>query len=157
MPEKLGIKSKCYRNTGTYGSPTWVEITAFRDLVSNVEWDKVEAPSRAQRVKKMAKTVAGIGATGAVKVSDTDAGYIALWECLVGVTQNLDVLILNGDMATNGVRGFRYDALVTQGNEDQGIQNALYLDIALDPDADGVNPVKYAVVTTGAPVFTSIA
>jgi hypothetical protein len=156
MAAKLGIDAKAYRNTATYGSPTWVEITAFRDLVLNTQWDTVEAPSRGSRVKTMAKTIVDVSASGAVKVSDTDAGFIALWEALVGGTANIDVLILNGGNTSNGARGFRFDALVTQGNEDQGIGNALYLDINLAPDAFAANPVKYAVVTSGAPVFTAI-
>jgi hypothetical protein len=156
MAEKLGILSKAYRNTGTYGTPVWTEVTAFRDVTLNVDWDKVEAASRASRVKKQAKTQVAVAASGSIKVSDTDTGYIAIWESMVGVTQNIDMMFLNGDSTTTGVRGFRFDALVTKGDEDQGIGNALYLGVEMDPDANGVNAVKYAVVASGAPVFTSI-
>jgi hypothetical protein len=157
MAAKLGIDSVLYYNTATYGSPTWTPITCVRDLVLNFSWDTVEAPSRASRVKTMAKTIVDISASGTLKVSDTDTTYIAVWEKLISGTGNLDVMILNGVSTVTGVRGVRFDALVTQGNEDQGIGNALYLDVNFMPDAFSANAVKTAVVTAGAPVFTSLA
>lgn len=157
MAAKLGIDSVLYYNTASYATPTWTAITCVRDLVLNFAWDTVEAPSRASRVKTMAKTIVDISASGTLKVSDTDTGYIALWDKLISGTGNVDVMILNAASTVNGARGVRFDALVTQGNEDQGIGNALYLDINLVPDAFSVNVPKTAVVASGAPVFTSLA
>lgn len=156
MSAKLGIDSKLYRNTGNYNTPTWTEIDAVRDFTLNVGYDTVEAPSRASRVKSMAKTIVDISGSGTCKVSDTDEGYIALWDTLISGTAQLDILILNGLTNTNGARGFRYDALVTQGNEDQAITNALYMDFQVVPSAFNTNDMKSAVVAAGAPVFTSI-
>jgi hypothetical protein len=156
MSMKLGIDSKLYRNTGNYNTPTWTSIDAVRDFTQNVAYDTVEAPSRESRVKSMAKTLVDISGSGSVKVSDTDAGYIALWDALISSTTELDILVLNGDSTTNGARGFRYDAIVTQGNEDQAITNALYMDFEVHPSAFATNAMKSAVVAAGAPVFTSI-
>jgi hypothetical protein len=157
MSAKLGIDAKAYYNTGTYGSPTWVEITSIRDLAGGAVWDTVEAPSRAERVKKMAKTLAGVSHSGNIKVSNTEATYIYVWEKAISGTGNMDLMVLNGAHTVNGSRGYRYDALVTTNTEDQGIGTALYIDVEFMPDAFGVNPVKTAVVATGAPVFTTLA
>lgn len=155
MAAKLGIDAKLYYNTGTYGSPTWTEVTCVKDFKLNLKWSTTEAPSRANRVGEKAKLQIDISGTGQLKASDTDTAYVAFWNALVSSTGNLDVLILNGDKANNGSRGVRYDALVTDGSEDQGIGNAIYDDIELVPDAFKTNPPKYAVVTSGAPVFTA--
>lgn len=156
MSAKLGIDAKLYRNTGNYNTPIWTEIDAVKDFTLNFAWDTVEAPSRASKVKSKAKTIVDISGKGTCKVSDTDAGYLALWAAMISNTANIDVLILNGLANTNGARGVRYDGIVTQGNEDQGIGNALYMDFEVAPDAFNTNAMKTAVVAAGSPAFTSI-
>jgi hypothetical protein len=156
MAAKLGIDSKLYRNTGNYNTPTWTAIDAVRDLAINGQWDMTDAPSRASRIKSMAKTILDVSLTTSVKASDTDAGYIALWDASISGTANIDILVLNGSNSTNGARGFRFDALVNGPGEDQAIQNALYDDFTLVPDAFGVNPPKSCVVSGGSPAFTNI-
>jgi hypothetical protein len=37
MSIKLGRNCKAYYNTGSYASPTWVEITLVRDLTTNLD------------------------------------------------------------------------------------------------------------------------
>ncbi len=36
MSVKLGLDAKLYRNTGTYDTPTWVEMTNVKDLTLNL-------------------------------------------------------------------------------------------------------------------------
>lgn len=153
MP-KLGINSKVYRNSGTYGSPTWDEVTCVSDLAVNAAWDEADGSSRAGRVKQMSKTLMGLEITGKALVSDAGADYLALWAAIHSDTP-LDLMVLNGANDANGVRGYRADFHVFSGSEDQAMANQLYLDFVLKP-AVSDNPVKYVVVTTGAPVFTSI-
>ena len=156
MAAKLGIDAKLYINTaGTYGSPTWVEVTCVKDFKLSYKWNTTDAPSRANRVGEKAKLTIDISGSGSLKASDTDAQYLAIWNALVGNTTNLDVLILNGAKDNNGSRGVRYDALVVTGDEDQGIGNAIYTDIEVVPDAFKTNPPKYCVVTAGSPVYTA--
>jgi glucan phosphorylase len=154
---KLGIDCKAFRNTGTYATPAWTEVALVRDATLNLEWENVDAPSRASRVKEMLKTIVGVDADLSVKASDTDAGYIALWDAAMG-QNSIDMLFLNGGTAQNGARGVRFHALITSATEDQGITTALYdsmkaVPSALRPAGEGL---KTAVVTSGAPVFTAI-
>lgn len=155
---KLGIDCKAYyRSGGNYASPTWTEITAVRDATLNVPWDLVDAPSRGSRVKEQMKTILGLDCDLSVKASDTDTGFIALWDAAVGQA-SVDMLFLNGGTSQNGARGFRYHALITSANEDQGIGNAVYQEMKAVPSAIRASGegVKTAVVTAGAPVFTAI-
>lgn len=153
MP-KLGVTSKLYRNTNTYGSPTWTEVTCISDLAVNAAWDEADASSRASRVKQQSKTMMGLEITGKAKVSDTDAGFLAIWAALHSDTP-LDCLVLNGAKDSNGVRGYRCEFNVFSGNEDQAMANTPYLDFTLKPAASD-NFAAYVVVSAGAPVLTTI-
>lgn len=153
MP-KLGVTSKIYLNTGTYGTPVWDELTCVSDLAVNAAWDEADGSSRASRVKQASKTLMALEITGRAKVSDTGTDFIAIWEAIHSDTP-LDLMILNGGSTSNGVRGYRGDFNVFSGSEDQAMANELFLDFVLKP-ATSDNPTKYAVVASGAPVFTTI-
>ena len=154
---RLGIDSKVYRNTGTYGSPTWTEITLVRDVQVNPSWNRADGSSRGSKVMAEAKTQLALAFTLSVKVSLTDAGYIALMDSFVDSDGTLDLMILNGGSTTNGVEGWRFDAGVFTASEDQSIGNVLYRDFEIGPSAHGTNESKRVVVATGAPGFASIA
>lgn len=152
MGTPLGINSKAYyRSTGTYGSPTFTEVTIISDLAVNVQWDEADASARSSRVKSTAKTMLGLEFTGRLKVVPGNAVYTAFINALMS-DDVLDVLILNGAKDVNDVRGYRCDVQVFQGNEDQAMANALFLDIVMKPN-DYTNPVKAVLVASGAPTY----
>ena len=154
---KLGIRAKLYYDTAAnFSTPTWSEITKFRDVTVNAAWDTVDAPDRSSRVKSMAKTLLDLGVSGALKVSDADSGVNAVMTALLSPTANIGIMVLNGASNTNGARGYRYDAIVTQASEDQGIGNALYLDVNFAPDAFSANQFQSVLVTAGSPAFTNL-
>lgn len=160
----LGINAKCYRNTNTWGSPTWSEVSCISDFVLPVAWDQIEAGTRASRVKAGARTMVALNPTGKLKSSTDEANYIAFWDALMAspgdAEEELDLLILNGEKDTDGCRGYRGIFIVTSGSEDQGLGNALFIDIALMPSAfaidDPATPFSKAVVEAGNPVYTAI-
>lgn len=157
MAVMLGINSAFYyRSAGNFSAPTWTEITAMRDVARNDSWDTVEAPDRSSTVKSMAKTLRDIGVTASMKKKLNDSTVNAVITAMESDTSNIDIMVLDGSNATNGARGVRYEAIVTQANEDQGIQNALYLDLAFAPDAFSDNRYQSVMVTAGSPVFTNI-
>lgn len=151
----LGVLAKVYVNTGTYSSPTWDVFPGISDWSVNASWDEAEANSRASRVKRVEKTLIGLEVTGKVKtelMTNTD------YERVIGALHSddpLDVMILNGPKDTNGVRGYRFDAHVMSGNQDQGLGAVLYDDVTLKPAASANSP-STVVVSSGAPVFTAI-
>jgi len=139
----LGINSVLYRNTGSHGSPSWSPVTVIADLSANATWDKADANSRASRIKKSLKTMLGLTFTGNLKVKPGDANYEAFIDA-VNSDDILDLLILNGSKDTEGSRGYRIDAQVSEGTEDQAMANALYLAITIDPtDSDNEPQAVY--------------
>ena len=153
---KLGIRAKLYRNTsGIFLSPTWEVIQHISDLSVNANWDEGEASTRASRIKKGAKTMMGLEFSGKVRVSNDDAGYIALWDAAHS-DDVLDLLVLNGPLDENGVRGYRVECQVMSNTEDQALGNVLFMDFMLKPSPTSNEPKK-AVVAAGAPVFSAVA
>ncbi len=151
---KLGILSKVYRNTGTWGAPVWNEVTRISDLSVKPTWDKGDAGTRASRVKKSAKTMLGLTITGKIQVSDSDTHYQNFWDA-AHTDGTMDLLILNGPMTTNGVRGYRAEWQCFDASEDQAMGNVLYMDFELEP-APTDNEPKKVKVTGGAPQYTDI-
>ncbi len=47
MSLKLGIDAKLYYNTGTYETPTWVELTNVRDVTLSLERSEADVTTRA--------------------------------------------------------------------------------------------------------------
>lgn len=154
---RLGIDSKVYRNTSTYGTPTWTEIDLVRDVQVNPSWGRSDSSTRASKVTSEVKTLLTLAFTLSVKVSLTDAGYIALMDSFVDSDNTIDLMILNGTNTTNGVEGWRFDAGVFSGSEDQSIGNTLYRDFEVGPSGHGTNPAKRVTVASGAAVFATVA
>jgi hypothetical protein len=156
MP-KLGITSALYyRSSGNFGTPTWTALTDIGDLAVNAQWDVAEANTRASRIKSESKTLLGLEVTGRLKSQDASASYNAVVEAFLSGTSNIDILVLDGTNTTNGSRGFRFEAVVTQANQDQALTNALFLDLRFAPDGFSSNNFQSALVTAGAAAFTNM-
>jgi len=153
MPRR-GIDCVAYLNTSTYGSPTWTECDFINDFTMNNADDSADANSRASAVKKFVKTMKDLSFSGTLLTpSAANTAYDNIIAALNSSTV-LDFMILNGPSTENGVRGWRADFQVTQGNQDQGTGVVLYDEIELKP-YPSANPVKTVLVVSGAPVFTS--
>lgn len=151
----LGLNAVLYRNTGTYGSPTWTAVTCVSDLKVDPSWDTVEIPTRASKIKKNGKTLLGVAITGSLKSHLTDAAYLAIIAALMSQTTVIDFMVLNAGNTDTGAHGFRGEFLVTQGGEDQGVGSGIKTDITFVP-ADTDNAFSTVLVTAGAPVFTTV-
>jgi hypothetical protein len=153
---RVGIKCKLYRNTATYAAPTWDEITCVSDLKVDRKWNEGAFVTRESRVELTMKTFLQLSLTGKVKVENTAASdYVVLDDALNADTV-LDIMVLNGPQTENDVRGYRFDAQVFDGSQDQGTGAVLMDDVVIKPTPSANKPKK-VVVATGAPVFSDIA
>lgn len=105
---RTGIDGATYRNTGSDGSPTWVEITAIRDVSgAAMVWDMGEASSRASRAKLYKKMMGDLKPQLVTRADAVDAGYQALYDSSQSPTSTLDLLVLDGPITEEGACGFR--------------------------------------------------
>lgn len=152
----LGINCKLYRNTGSYGSPTWTAIDLVSDATLTPTWDEADGSARVSYGKQTSKTLIGIEVSAKVRASLTDAGYLALLSALNSQSTLLDILVLDGPSTTNGVQGYRADFGVFGAPEDQAMGSVIYRDFTLKPGISD-NLLKAVTVSAGAPVFSNIA
>ena len=47
MSTRLGMDAKLYRNSGSFGSPIWTEVTNVKDLTLNLEKGEADVTTRA--------------------------------------------------------------------------------------------------------------
>lgn len=154
---KYAFKGKIYLNSTSYGSPTWNEVKAVRDVKVGADFDKQDATTRAGGgLKQFVATLLELGITGLIRTDETDTTGFAAMETAFLARGVLDVLILDGPRTTNGSRGYRFDSQVFKFGEDQKLEGVLYreFDVAPTPSA---NDAYSAVVSGGAPVFTDLA
>lgn len=150
----LGINSKLFYNTATFGTPTWVEITIVRDLNVESAWNMGDASTRVSPVIQEEPTQLKLGISCKI-LSDGSVIYLLLSTRHYARTM-IDIMCLDGSSATNGVEGVRYEAKIGSWTQDQGAGNVNYRDVTFAPCASA-NPPKSVAVSAGAPVFTTIA
>lgn len=153
--KKIGINSRLYRNAGSYEAPTWTACNQISAAAIQAAWDKADASVRASRVKGGVKTQIDLSFTCSMRVSNTDAEYLLFFGAALS-DDTIDLLILNGPIEDEGVRGFRYDAQVFSANEDQGLSVALYDELQLSPYIFDHNPALAVVGSGGSVTYTAI-
>lgn len=153
MATPIGILSKLYYNTGTYGSPTWTEVTAIGDLAINPVWEEADISTRGSRVRSMKKTIMAIEITGTLKKVPGNSVYADFVDALMS-DDLVDILVLDGASTANDTRGYRMDVQVFSGNDDQSLAGGGFLELTLKPNQD-TNPVKAVLVTGGSPTFAT--
>lgn len=154
--QMLGKNAKAYRNSATFGSPTWVEMSKISKLKGGLKWGRASNASRGSTVNRGGKTVGDLTFTFTVEQDLTDTTFLALWAALISPTAIIDLLILNAGSATDGARGFRGEMDLYSLDDDQAMENVLVYDIEAQPSATA-NALQTAVVGSGAPVFTTLA
>ena len=156
MALKKGYTAKLYRNSATYGTPTWVEIDNVRDVNFPHAYEKLEATTRASGgVKEYEPGELELSFSFKIRSDEADTDFTSL-ETAYLARSLIDLMILDGDKATNGSRGYRYEAKVFSMGEDQAIGNILFRDVEVGP-CISANAKATVVVASGAPVFTTIA
>jgi hypothetical protein len=150
---KLGINAKLFYNAGTYGTPSWTEVTQISDLTENIKSQKAECNDRSSPVNKSVITSQDVSWSGKIK-NDESTAFNYFYEAIFEKTTT-DVLVLNGGSTTNGVRGFRADVQIHDMSNDQGRNASIYHDLMFEP-TDSSNPVKAVLVTGGALTYATI-
>lgn len=154
---KRGIDAGAYRNTGTYGSPTWTEMTLVRDVQQAMPWDMGDASSRASRAKLYEKTQIDLAPQITMRADDADAAYVAMYAAAFSPTTKLDLMILDGDIATEGAMGLRAQWNINFTSQGQAAGDIVYTNFDCKPawTSDGV-PKIVIMGASSAPAFTSL-
>lgn len=154
---KVGVAAGAYRNTGTYGTPVWVELGFVKDVTPNFPWDMVEAGNRATKAKLYAKARVDLSVQFSMKADDLDTGFNAIADAAVSQTATADIMFLDGDITAEGARGFRASWLINLTSQGQEIDGSIYDQFEAKPAYDSQGYPKAVVMgATSTPTFTTL-
>lgn len=158
MASGLGIDCVLYYNSGTFGSPTWVECDMVSDVQVSAAWNSGDGSTRATRVVKEGRTQLPLSISGKM-IADKSTAYVAFRTAFLaaGSSGIIDIMCLDAPSTSNGADGFRFEAEVHDWSRSEGLGDVVFRDFVLKPSIFGSNAVQSVVVASGAPVFTTIA
>jgi hypothetical protein len=146
----LGLACKLYRNTGTFASPTWNEITNVKDLTLSLA--KGEADVTVRGGNGWRQTV------GTLKEADisfsmvwdpTDEDFEAIRDAFLNNTP-LELLVVDGVVppaSGDTTQGLRADMSVLSFSRNEALEEAVTVDVTAKPTYSANAPSWYDVTT----------
>ena len=138
--KRLGGECKLYRNSGTYGSPTWNEITEIEDLSLPMTKGAGEFKTRGSKwlKKKGGKIEAGIEWKHYYDPGDDD--FPVLRDAFLNGT-TVDLACVDGPIATTGTAGLRAVMEVLEFPIDEPLEDGASVAIKVAPTIDDNEPL----------------
>jgi hypothetical protein len=148
MAIRLGLNAKLYRNTGTYGSPSWNEIGNVKDVTLNLESAEADVTVRANNGWRATVPTLKDASVEFEMVWDTaDEDFQAIRDAYLN-NATLEVLALDGPVSgagSTGNQGLRAACTVTGFSRSEPLEEALSVSVTVKP-AYSVNPPTWFVV-----------
>lgn len=144
MAAKLGLDAKIYHNTGTYGVPTWDEITDATDVTISIERSEVEIARRGTSWKKFLVALKDAGVDFELIYDPTNADFTAVRDAFLNATI-IDMAIADGAIATTGTQYLRSEMYVTSFVRNEPLEDKLTLSVTVKP-AESANDPTWTTV-----------
>lgn len=133
MSHVLSENAKLYRNSGSYGTPTWVEIDNVKDLTLNLDKDETDVTTRASGgFKEFVDGMIDASVEWSMLWDTSDANFTAIRTAFFAKTA-VEFLILDGDEATAGSQGLRVTCMVKGFTRNETLGDALMVDVNIRP------------------------
>jgi len=155
MAHKMGWEQKLYRNTGSFGSPTWDLVTNCRDLTLTGSASKNDASTRLSRVKTYAAGQIDLGFNFQMVYDPADTDLTAIRTAFYAQTA-LDLMDLDGLAATSGSLGVRAVCQIFSMEKGEPIDGIATYDIEAAPTYDSTNGGASLVTSNGTPSYAAI-
>jgi hypothetical protein len=141
MAAVRGKDFKLYRNTGNTNTPTWTEVTNVRDVTRNLELALADASIRGSSFKQQVGTMKDLSLDTQMVYDQADAAYTAFEDSFFNAT-TLDLLVLDGSIATVNNKGLRFEAQVTTFSVNEGLEDVGLTDVTVVPAYSTTNPPR---------------
>jgi len=149
MPHVLSENAKLFRNTGTFASPTWDEITLVKDLSISLDKDETDVTTRGSGgFKEFVDGMIDASLEFSMLYDDTDTDFTALRTAFFAKT-NVEVLVLDGAATgdgSTGNQGLRARMMVKSMTRNENLGEALMMDFTLRPVKNADGPPTWFVV-----------
>lgn len=145
---KLGLNCVLYRNTGSYGSPNWVEVPNVKDLTLNSEMGEADVSTRGDGGQRITEPTLETASIEFQMVHDpTDAGFAAIAAAKAARTA-IEFAVLDGSIETSTSEGLRATMKCFNFSRTENLEDAVMVSVTLKPSrAD--NPPEYGTVASG--------
>ena len=135
---KLGLTAKAYRNTGSFGSPTWVEVSNIQDLDLGDTMDSFDATIRGSGgFDESEPTIRKVEINWNMK-NNADAGMIA-FRTAYAARAAVDLQFLDGPIATTGSHGVRGRFKFHEFGKPQNLRDGQFVNLVARPCPDDTN------------------
>jgi len=133
MSIKLGMEAKLYRNTGSYETPTWVEMTNVKDLTLNLEKGEADVTTRANDGWRATAGTLKEGSVEFEMVWDTeDEGFTVIQSAWFDGT-SLELAVMDGDITVAGTQGLRATFAVISFTRNEPLEEAMSVNVTVKP------------------------
>jgi len=133
MGVKLGLDAKLYRNTGTSGSPTWVEMTNVKDLTLSLEAGEADVTTRGNAGWRATLAALKDASIEFEMMWDTaDAAFTAIKDAFFGST-SVEFAVMDGDIETTGSQGLRAVMSITNFSRSEPLEEAISVSVTAKP------------------------
>jgi hypothetical protein len=138
----FGRDAKMYRNTASYGTPTWVAMDNIGDVSDDLNHEQVEVPLRSSgNINRFFYGNTSMSLTINTSNIKDDATLAAIWDAFRNKT-TLDLLVLDRAKEDAEARGFRCEFGVFGHPRDQAVKSVQSSALALVPVISS-NPVVF--------------
>lgn len=136
----IGLNAKTYRNTGTFGTPTWTLMTNITDMTLDDSMDEADTSTRGGGGFSASEpTLRNLELTfGMINKPGTNAEFEAVLDAYTGRT-SLDLAVMDGVITTIGQRGVRARWKVHQFPRAQELRGAQTIEVVMKPCIDDTN------------------
>lgn len=131
----LGMDCHLFRNTGSYATPTWNEITLATDVTANQTAGKGDVSNRSSIYKLYRAAQIDASAEFTMRYDSGNDDYSAIKTAFTGRTI-IDVWVADGPSATTGTTGLRMNVMITEFSHEQPLTDGVNVKVSMCPAID---------------------
>ena len=133
MATRLGLDAKLYRNTGTYVSPTWVEIGNVKDVTLALEKGEADVTTRLNGGWRATVGTLKDASIEFQMVWDTDdTGFAAIQAAYFDNTA-IELAVMSGLITDPESEGLRATCDVFSFSRNEALEEAITVDVSVKP------------------------
>jgi predicted secreted protein len=134
-----------FYNTGTYGTPVWSKIDKQKDLGLNLEKEEADVTNRdSAGWEETVGTIKKANIEFDILYVRTNTSHTALQNSFLNGTA-MDCLILDGDSAEVGAKGYRMQLEVMSWPREENLKEAMKTAVKMKPTYSSNPPAAYTV------------
>lgn len=126
-----GLDGKLYRNSATFGSPTWVLIPSVKDVTRNGETNEGDGKSRISNFMKRVRGLKKVSLDFDIVKDSVDAANWTAIRAAWLARATVEFAFATGLIATAGTVYVRFAAIVTKFSENQPLEDAVTASVSI--------------------------